>query len=153
MNSEVILPQGEDMRLAKVIRRNVDLDGKVIGGYNDIPTLNTILYDVQFQDGAIKLYSANLIAENILMQVDADGYHRQSMEGILYHSSDNIAVDKKNKWIVSKCGRRSMRQTTFGWKFRVKWKDGTTTWISLKDLKESNPIEVAKYVTSRSIKY
>ena len=44
-----------------------------------------------------------------------------------------------------------MQQTTGGLKFRVKWKDGTATWISLKDLKESNPIEVAEYVTARSI--
>ena len=86
------------------------------------------------------------------MQVDADGYHRQSLEGILDHSSDNRAVEKKNKCIVSKRGIRSMRQTTFGWKFRVKWKDGTTTWISFKYLKYSNPIEVAEYVTVCSIK-
>ena len=85
------------------------------------------------------------------MQVDADGYHRQLLQGILDHSSDNISVEKKYKWIVSKRGRRSMRQTIVGWKFRVKWKDGTTTWISLKYLKESNPIEVAEYVTARSI--
>ena len=31
------------------------------------------------------------------------------------------------------------------------WKYGNTPWISLKYLKESNPIEVAKYVTARSI--
>ena len=131
----MLLPQGEDMRLAKVIRRNVDSDGKVIGDYNNIPTLKTILYDIQFPDDAIKTYSANLIAENILMQVDEDGYHCQSLEFILDHSSDNIAVDKKNKWIVSKRGRLSMRQTTVGCKFRLKWKDSTTTWISLKDSK------------------
>ena len=44
-----------------------------------------------------------------------------------------------------------MRQTTVGCKFRVKWKDSTTTWISLKDLKEFNPIEVSEYVTARII--
>ena len=33
----------------------------------------------------------------------------------------------------------------------MKLKDGTTTWISLKDLKESNPIEAAEYVIARSI--
>ena len=43
MNSEVLLPQGEYMQLARVIRNNVDSDGKFIGDYNDIPTLNTIL--------------------------------------------------------------------------------------------------------------
>ena len=72
INAEVLLPQGEDMRLTTVIRSNVNTDGKVIGYYNKIPTLKAILYDTQFPDGAIKPYSSNLIAENILMQVDAD---------------------------------------------------------------------------------
>ena len=44
-----------------------------------------------------------------------------------------------------------MRQTTVGWKFRVNWKDGTVTWTSLEDLKESNHIEVDKYVTTQII--
>ena len=56
MNDEVILPQGENMRLAKVIRRNVDSDGKFIGDYNYIPTLNTTLFYVHFPDGVIKPY-------------------------------------------------------------------------------------------------
>ena len=54
MNTEVLLTQGVDVRLSKVIRSDIDLDGKVLGYYNDIPMLNTILYDVQFPDGAIK---------------------------------------------------------------------------------------------------
>ena len=75
MNAEVLLPQGEEKRLAKVIKRSVDSDGNVIGNYNELPVLNTMLYDVQFPDGSIKPYSANLIAENILMQTDSDGLH------------------------------------------------------------------------------
>ena len=67
------------------------------------------------------------------------------------HSKDGRAVENRNQWVVSKQGRRHMRQTTVGWKFRVKWKDGTSTWTSLKDLKESNPVEIAEYVTSRDI--
>ena len=54
MNSEVILPQGEEKRLAKVIKRSVDSDGKIIGNYNEIPVLKTMLYDVQLPDGSIK---------------------------------------------------------------------------------------------------
>ena len=53
-------------------------------------------------------------------------------------------------WINTKSGRRK-RQTTVGWRFRVKWKDGTNTWVPLKDLKESNPVEIAEYVTARGI--
>ena len=83
MNAEVVLPQGEDMRLAKVVQRSLDSDGKVTGNYNNIPVLNTMLYDVMFPDGTIKPYLANIIAEHILNQVDEYGYHRQLLEGLL----------------------------------------------------------------------
>ena len=42
------------MWLARVILRSVDSDGKVIGKNNDIPILNTILYDMELPDGAVK---------------------------------------------------------------------------------------------------
>ena len=89
------------MRFATVIRRSLDSDGKVTGNYNNIPILNTILYDVMFLDGTIKPYSANIIAENILNQVDEGGYHCELLEGILEHSKDGRAVDTKDQWIVS----------------------------------------------------
>ena len=151
MNDEVIQPQGEDVQMTKVIWRNVEVYGKVLGYYNDIPMLNTILYDIQFPYGAIKPYSENLITENILTQVDDDGYHNHLLKGILDHSRDKQSLEKKDKWIVTNRVRWYMQQTTGGLKFRVKWKDGTATWISLKDRKESNPIEVAEYVTARNI--
>ena len=44
-----------------------------------------------------------------------------------------------------------MRKTTVGWKFNMNWRDGTTTWVSLKNLKDSNTIEVAEYVTAHDI--
>ena len=61
MNAEVKLIQGEDVHLAKVIRSNFDSNGQVLGDYNKIPMLNTILYYVQLPDGSIKPYSENLI--------------------------------------------------------------------------------------------
>ena len=53
MNAKVLLPQGEEKRMAKVIKRSVDSDGKEIGNYNELLVLNTMLYDVQFPDGSI----------------------------------------------------------------------------------------------------
>ena len=102
INAKVILTQGEDVRLAKVIRRNVDSNGQVLGYYKEIPMLNTILYDVQFPYGAIQTYSANLVAENILTQVDTDGYHNHLLGVILDRSEDKRAVEKKYQWIVTK---------------------------------------------------
>ena len=114
VNAEVLLPQGGYMRLARVIRRSVDSDGKVVGNHNDIPILNTILYDVDFPDGAVKPYSANKIAENIRNQVDEDGYHNQIINTILEHSNNSQSLYKKDKWIFTKRGRQSMRKNYCG---------------------------------------
>ena len=33
----------------------------------------------------------------------------------------------------------------------MEWKDGTTSWIPLKDLKESNPVQIAEYAVTNKI--
>ena len=40
---------------------------------------------------------------------------------------------------------------TKGWEFYIKWKDGHCTWIKLKDLKESFPLELLQYVEYKKI--
>ncbi len=37
------------------------------------------------------------------------------------------------------------KMTTAGWKIYVEFTDGTTAWLPLKDVKESNLIELAEY--------
>ena len=56
-----------------------------------------------------------------------------------------------NKYITSKNGTRLIRQTTAGWDFLVEWTGGTRQWISLKILKESNPVKIAEYTVARDI--
>ena len=38
-----------------------------------------------------------------------------------------------------------------GWQLCIQWKDGSTSWANLKDVKESNPVEVAKYALAPGI--
>ena len=58
------------------------------------------------------------------------------LEAIFDHAKDRKAVEQKNHWIVSKKGRRSMSETTGGWKFQFKKKNGTVTCSSFKDLRK-----------------
>ena len=64
------------------------------------------------------------------------------------HKKMGNAVSKQNAYITTKRGARRLRQTTIGWRFMCNWKDGTSSWVPLKVLKESNPVEVAEYVTA-----
>ena len=152
INAEVLLQQGDHLQSAKVLQRSIGPNGTNVGRYHDNPQLNSIIYDVEFPDGTIKEYSANVIAENMLIQVDSDGFAMTIMEGIIDHKMDKaIAVAKSDKYIATRRGQRKLRKTTMGWKLLVKWKDGSESWIHLKDLKESHPVELAEYAKSRDI--
>uniref|UniRef100_A0A7S2RB33 Uncharacterized protein n=1 Tax=Eucampia antarctica TaxID=49252 RepID=A0A7S2RB33_9STRA len=65
INAEVFLPQGEDLTKYTVKHRHIDPDGVVAGEFHSNPSLNSIIYDVKFSDGAIKEYAANVIAQNM----------------------------------------------------------------------------------------
>ena len=74
------LPQRENIKGDKVIECTKDLNGETVGKYNDNPLLNSVLYDVEFPDGEIKEYSANVISKNMYAQVDADSHVKNMME-------------------------------------------------------------------------
>ena len=152
LNAEVLLPQdGDHMKAARVISRATDDDGAVIGEYNSNPALNTRVYDVMFPDGSIQQYAANIIAENIYSQVDDDGHRYILLDEIVDYKKDDTAIAKDDAYTTDKYGRKSRRLTTKGWSFLVNWKDGSQSWVPLKDIKESNPIEVAEFVTAKDI--
>ena len=73
------------------------------------------------------------------------------MNKIIDHKSDGTAVSKDAGMVVTNSGQQQPRQTTRGWKLLVSWKDGSTSWVPLKDLKESNPVKVAEYVVVNKI--
>eukprot|EP00957_Ditylum_brightwellii_P062977 4779512-Ditylum_brightwellii.AAC.1 len=54
----------------KVKRRVLGHDGRTAGSYHDHPMLNSTIYEVEFLDGEVKEHAANVIAENMLIQVD-----------------------------------------------------------------------------------
>ena len=43
------------------------------------------------------------------------------------------------------------KQITIGWQLLVEWKDDSLDWTDLKDLKESNPVEVIDYAMANKI--
>ena len=47
--------------------------------------LNSLVYDVEFPDGAVNHYAVNVIAENVLSQVDLSGFYTQAMDKIVLY--------------------------------------------------------------------
>ena len=47
-------------------------DGRTAGIYHEDLRLKSMIYDAEFPDGQIKEYSANMIAEKMLTQIDSE---------------------------------------------------------------------------------
>ena len=69
----------------------------MIGNHAVNPLLNTLLYDVDFSDGAVRRYAANIIAENVLDLCDADGFYTNVMATVLDHKRDRTSVTMSEK--------------------------------------------------------
>eukprot|EP00542_Grammatophora_oceanica_P007289 CAMPEP_0194067604 /NCGR_PEP_ID=MMETSP0009_2-20130614/86631_1 /TAXON_ID=210454 /ORGANISM="Grammatophora oceanica, Strain CCMP 410" /LENGTH=168 /DNA_ID=CAMNT_0038720637 /DNA_START=5606 /DNA_END=6110 /DNA_ORIENTATION=- len=69
-----------------------------------------------------KEYDANVIAENMLMDVDDEGYSQTMLEAIVdFQKDEAVAIPKSDKYVYSQSGQTRKRVTTQGWKLLVKW--------------------------------
>jgi hypothetical protein len=145
-------PEGPLQR-AKVKRRKLDDKGVPVGQAH--PTGNPLLdrraYEVEFLDGTQQVLEANFLAENILAQVDKDGHRQLLLDEIVDHrrSSDSVPIGKGT--ITTKSGAVRKLQTTRGWQLFVQWKDKSTTWVPLSEMKQSFPIETAQYARDHQL--
>ena len=74
INAEALLPHNDKTMHATVLGPLKDAAGKEKGRYDSNPILNTRVYEVMFPDGAMKEYTANIIAENMWAGVDQEGH-------------------------------------------------------------------------------
>lgn len=136
--TEVLLPHGGEMKKGKVTARKRDAEGNPVGLRNNNPILDTRQYQVEFPDGEIASYAANVIAENLYSQVDEEGRSFSILDEVIGHRKSKDAVKTAD---VNRVNYR----TTKGWDMELSMKDGSTVWLPLKEVKNSNPVELAEY--------
>ena len=139
------------MQRARVLRRQQDPLGKPVGKRHSNPILDTRMYEVEFLDGSTDVMTTNLMAENLYSQVDKEGEIYMVMKEILDHWKTAAAIKPDDGFVTSKNGQRRRRMTTAGWELEVGYRDGSTAWVPLKDLKVMNPVEVAEYAVANKI--
>ena len=152
LDMELSLPrESEGHTFARVKKRLRDKDGLPLGTSNDNPLLDSRLYEVEYLDGKIDSLTANQISENLFSQVDPEGNRYVLFESICDHRTDGKQILKENGFIKSNSGGRTRKKTTRGWELLVQWKDGSTTWETLKDMKNSYPLEVTDYAIIKNL--
>lgn len=153
LNMELALPRGDagEPQFAKVTKRLRDANGLPIGTANDNPIMDTRMYEVEYLDGYKASLTANAIALNLFAQVDEEGNRHVLMDEICDHRVDGTEVKQQDAFLMTSSGNKRRKQTTKGWELLVRWKDGSSTWVKLKDIKESNPVQVAEYAVQARI--
>ena len=153
LNMELVLPQGDSLepRLARVTKRLKDANGIPIGTTDDNPLLDTRMYEVEYLDGERASLSANYIAENLFAQVDDEGSRQVLMKEIIDYCTNGQEVKQQDAFITTRTGTKRRREPTKGWEILIKWKDGSMNWVTLKDVKESYPVQVDEFAISNHI--
>ena len=149
LQMELALPQGDssEPQMARVMKRLKDSNGIPIGTADQNPLLDTRMYEVEFVDGEKASLTANYIAENLFAQ---EGSHIL-MKEIIDYRTNGTKLKQQDAFVTTKTGTKRRRETTKGWELLIEWKDGSTNWVSLKDIKESYPVEVAEFALATRI--
>jgi len=104
----------------------------------DNPVFDTRLHQVQFPDRGVEEYSTNIIAECLYSKIDQKGnQYVIILEEIIDYDNEEQEDTTLN----------SMK----GWQLCVLWKDGTTSWEHLRDMKHGFPIQAEEYAVSRGL--
>jgi hypothetical protein len=152
LNVELTMGIGSDSeRRGRVTKRSRGMEGDAIGRAHTNPLFDTREYDIEFTDGTVEKYTANIIAENMFAQVDDEGNMYQILSEITDHKTDGTAIPISEGTVRTASGAERPKVTTKGWFLLVQWKDGSSSWEKLNDLKASNPIEVAEYAVANRI--
>ena len=140
MNKDPMSPSEKSRGIVK--RRAISPEGKTTGTYHEEQDLNTMEYEVEFDDGMIREYAANVIAENMINQVESEQFTVQMFDSIVDHKKEESTKGQKPK----------TKENSFAdWQLLVRWKNGSEEWKSLKEVQDSLPIEVAEYAKSRCL--
>ena len=82
--------------------------GDPVGIAHSNPLLDTRKYQVEFDDGTNEIITANIIAENILSQVDEEGHTQMLLSEIVDHRTDGSEVKNEDGFIETRGGGKRL---------------------------------------------
>jgi hypothetical protein len=94
--------------------------------------------------------TANVIVEGMFAQCDEDGNEYVLFDSFVDFQKDGTSLSLADKKVLVK-GRPSLCRTAVDWQLCCQWKDGSTSWEKLSDLKESHPVQTAEYAVAQGI--
>ena len=87
----------------------------------------------------------------MIARVDDEGHAHLMLQEIDDHRVLDNAIPKGKGTFITHQGVTRKKRTTRGWDLLVRWKDGSSNWVNLKDMKESYPVDTMEYAIKHNI--
>ncbi len=150
IQASIMILRGDTFACGAVVSRKCDAEGNIIGHDHDNPILDCCVYDFEFVDGKVTVLTANAIAKAMYAKCDPDGNECICLdEHIDVRRTDDAMTQDRQQITVN--GTTCQRKSPKGWFICCKWKDGSTSWEKLSDLKESHPVQVAEFAIQMGV--
>ena len=151
IGGEFVLPYQKGEKIMRKVGKRVRYDDTSTGEGNYNAMHDKYIYEVEYTYGTTEQLADNIIAENMMSQVDSEGHHYQLLTGVTEHKKDDSATAKVGGLINSSSGNLHRNKMTCGWKLLVEWKDSSVDWVPLKYLRQSNKVDLAEYAVENEI--
>ena len=100
------------------------------------------MYEVEYANSNKSAFSANLIAENIFAEIDEEVNRHLMMDEITDHWFDEASVKIQDSFVITSYGTKHRSQTMQDFSICIKWRNGNTAWVDLKDIKDPYPVQL-----------
>ena len=85
------------------------------------------------------------------MQVDEEGQLQMLLDDIIDHGQDANAIGNEHAFAKTPNGMKRIKMTTADLQLCIQWRDVSTDWVALKDIKQWNLVYSADYVERMKI--
>ena len=99
--------------------RKLNYDGKTIDSEHSNTLIDMRAYEVEFIDGTTETLTDNIIAKNLLAQVDEEGHRQLLLDNIIDYLSNSNAVNRNDAFFDTHTRMRRQKMTTKGWEICV----------------------------------
>ena len=136
VNAQIYLPDGDRNKVARVLGRKRDSESLFIGRKQS----NPLSWIHGFLSLISQMANKRILHTTFLQNIYTPKLILQANNNDILLPSSIIAkqpghLTKKTN-IVSRMGNKSKRKTTTGWHLEVQWRDGSNSWLPLKEVKK-----------------
>ena len=119
IGDEVVLPDRKGDKIMDKVSKRVRYYDTSTGEGNYNAMHDKSLCEGEYPDGIMEQLAANIIAENMMSQVDSEGHHYQVLTEVTYHKKYDSAIYKVGGFIKSSSGNLHRNRATRWWKLLV----------------------------------